>query len=118
VSAAIAKHVSTMGDDMAEAHQAASDALSGDFLLFGFENFGEVFRVWTGEGAELTLSKLEGAARELLQLIIRHEQDRPTACSECVACQSRLVRVHKALAALADGGMEATVQPLTSTRIQ
>lgn len=87
---------------MEKAHDALTETLDGEFLLISFEDQGDGFRVWTGEGEGLTVIKAEAAAREFLKRMVEVESQRDDSCVACPSCQDRLARVTAALAALGD----------------
>jgi hypothetical protein len=85
-----------------KAHIALTKQLDGEFLLISFETQGEGFRVWVGEGDELTAMKAEAAVRAFLERMVDVESRRDDSCAACPSCETRLARVKAALAALGD----------------
>lgn len=92
------------GLDNAEAvMRVANRKLDGEYIIVGFETVGGQFRIWTGEGDALSVNKVEAAAHTLLSRLLEIEAGRRDDCSRCERCQSRLARVHAAIAALGVG---------------
>lgn len=92
----------SFGDDMTRAHSASEEALNGEFLLIGFQNHGDAFRVWTATGEQFSIRKAEAAAHSILSLIETTEAARKDDCRRCADCRSRLDRVRAALDMLGD----------------
>lgn len=93
----------SLEDGMAQTMNVAAEGLDDAYVLIAFETVGDQFRVWTGEGYDINITKLEAAAHTLLSRMLNIELGRSDACARCERCLSRAERVRAALAALGCG---------------
>lgn len=80
----------------------AAARMRGEFILVGYEEKGEQFKVWTGVGQRVCITMLEAAAHQLLRRIVEIQSARTDDCSGCDQCQSRIARAEAAMVALGD----------------